>query len=191
MEQCWDADPLKRPDIQILNEKIQEIKISYQNTINKKNNIIEKVFKKFNLFKSETNNLKAGESISLKANSRLCSSKIYQFEGLLEPRNATEEEQEAFHSKPYDFNIPDNIDDFNNSNSHNYISTPKINIILNDVKNDYKRETIQHQLKKQTIVINDDDEIYNNPNFHSEEQDELEIPDDCLLNSYHFILNYF
>ncbi|RIA88326.1 hypothetical protein C1645_877453 [Glomus cerebriforme] len=53
-----------------------------------------------------------------------------------------------------------------------------MNIILNDVKNDYKRETMQHQLKKQNIVINDDDEIYNNPNFHSKEQDELEIPDD-------------
>ncbi|RIA96289.1 hypothetical protein C1645_815607, partial [Glomus cerebriforme] len=100
------------------------------------------------------------------------------FEGLPEPRNATEEEQEAFHSKPYDFNIPDNIDGFNNSSSHNYVSTSKTNIILNDVKNDYKRETIQHQLKKQNIVINGDDEICNNPNFHSEEQDELEIPDD-------------
>ncbi|RIA98587.1 hypothetical protein C1645_812652, partial [Glomus cerebriforme] len=113
-------------------------------------------------------------------NSRLCTSKIHQFGGLPEPRNATEEEQEAFHSKPYDFNVPDNIDDFNNSNSHNYDSTSKTNIILNDVKNDYdkEKETMQHQLKKQTIVINDDDEIYNNPNFHSEEQDELEIPDD-------------
>ncbi|RIA97500.1 hypothetical protein C1645_871272 [Glomus cerebriforme] len=49
-----------------------------------------------------------------------------------------------------------------------------------DVKNDYdkEKETMQHQLKNQNIVINDDDEICNNPNFHSEEQDELEIPDD-------------
>ncbi|RIA91056.1 hypothetical protein C1645_822539 [Glomus cerebriforme] len=38
-------------------------------------------------------------------------SKLYQFENLPEPRNATEEEQEAFHSKPYDFNIPDCIDE--------------------------------------------------------------------------------
>ncbi|RIA96284.1 hypothetical protein C1645_815602, partial [Glomus cerebriforme] len=80
-------------------------------------------------------------------------------------------EQEAFHSKPYDFNIPDNIVGFNNSSSNNYVSTSKTNIILNE------RETIQHQLKNQNVVINDDDEICNNPNFHSDEQDEFEIPD--------------
>jgi len=28
------------------------------------------------------------------------------------------------------------------------------------------------------------DEIYNNPNLHSEEQDELEIPDSKLLQNY-------
>ncbi|CAB4494820.1 unnamed protein product [Rhizophagus irregularis] len=64
--------------------------------------------------------------------SRLFTSKIHNFGNLPEPRNATEEEQEVFHSKLYDFNIPNNMDD----------------------------------------------EIYNNPNFHSKEQDELEIPDD-------------
>ncbi|RIA98766.1 kinase-like domain-containing protein [Glomus cerebriforme] len=182
MKQCWDADPLKRPDINTVRRKMREIKMSYINTTNKKNSIIKRIFSKFNLFKSETNdNLKTHESINLKtdhSNSRLSTSKIYQFEGLPEPRNATEEEQEAFHSKPYDFDIPDNIDDFNNSSGHNYVSTSKTNIILNDVKDDYKKETMQYQLKKQNIVINDDDEICNNQNFHSEEQDELEIPDD-------------
>ena len=28
-----------------------------------------------------------------------------------------------------------------------------------------------------TLCFTDEDEIYNNPNLHSEEQDELEIPD--------------
>ena len=28
-----------------------------------------------------------------------------------------------------------------------------------------------------TLYFTDEDEIYNNPNLHSEEQDELEIPD--------------
>ncbi|CAB4488197.1 unnamed protein product [Rhizophagus irregularis] len=36
--------------------------------------------------------------------------------------------------------------------------------------NDEKKITQQH--------VDDDDEVYNNPNLHSEEQDELEIPDD-------------
>ncbi|PKK61654.1 hypothetical protein RhiirC2_791498 [Rhizophagus irregularis] len=36
--------------------------------------------------------------------------------------------------------------------------------------NDEKEITQQHD--------DDDDEVYNNPNLHSKEQDELEIPDD-------------
>ncbi|CAB4445851.1 unnamed protein product [Rhizophagus irregularis] len=48
--------------------------------------------------------------------SRLFTSKIHNFGNLPEPRNATEEEQEVFHSKLYDFNIPNNINEFNGSN---------------------------------------------------------------------------
>ncbi|CAB5352574.1 unnamed protein product [Rhizophagus irregularis] len=76
--------------------------------------------------------------------SRLFTSKIHNFGNLPEPRNATEEEQEVFHSKLYDFNIPNNND---------------------------KKEITQQR-------VDDDDEVYNNPNLHSEEQNELEIPDD-------------
>ncbi|RIA87627.1 hypothetical protein C1645_776859, partial [Glomus cerebriforme] len=32
MEQCWDANPLKRPDIPTLWKKIREIQTSYQHT---------------------------------------------------------------------------------------------------------------------------------------------------------------
>uniref|UniRef100_U9U385 Uncharacterized protein n=1 Tax=Rhizophagus irregularis (strain DAOM 181602 / DAOM 197198 / MUCL 43194) TaxID=747089 RepID=U9U385_RHIID len=41
----------------------------------------------------------------------------------------------------------------------------------NDIQNDNKKETIQQG------SINDE-EVYNSPNLHSEEQDELEIPDE-------------
>ncbi|CAB4496146.1 unnamed protein product [Rhizophagus irregularis] len=106
------------------------------------------------------------------------------------------EEQEVFHSKTYNYNIPYNIDDFINKNNDN--ATKSINIIeddnkelsevtenmqinysnSNNVQNDYKKEIIQ-QVKKHNIdYIDDENEIYNNPNLHSEEQDELEIPDD-------------
>src|SRR5262249_47926529 len=34
MEQCWDADPLKRPDIYPLRNKMNEIKSYYQNNPN-------------------------------------------------------------------------------------------------------------------------------------------------------------
>ncbi|CAB4435043.1 unnamed protein product [Rhizophagus irregularis] len=103
------------------------------------------------------------------------------------------EEQEAFHSKTYDFSIPDNIEDFNNSNDQKINKTSKINSIFkgvskrlskvfeglqisskNDIPIDYKKETTQ-QMKGS---VNDDDEIHNNPNLHSEDQDDFEIPDD-------------
>ncbi|CAB4389349.1 unnamed protein product [Rhizophagus irregularis] len=170
-------------------------------------------------------------------NSRLFASKIHQFENLPEPRNATEEELEAFHSKSYDFSIPANINDFNkprnqsnnntsklhsifNANSKNLSKTfeklpikdetvqqtkgpnvisdseklPKefINLQIKSNKiikqqmkrknidsDDDEKEVIQQKMKRQNINdIDDDDEMYNNPNLHSEEQDELEIPDD-------------
>ncbi|CAB4410297.1 unnamed protein product [Rhizophagus irregularis] len=115
--------------------------------------------------------------------SRLFTSKIHNFENLPEPRNATEE-QEGFHSKLYDFNIPNNINDFNKLNKQNSKSSKVITIFRDSNKklsklfkklqiksnNDEKEITQQH--------VDDDDEVYNNPNLHSEEQDELEIPDD-------------
>ncbi|CAB4389298.1 unnamed protein product [Rhizophagus irregularis] len=129
--------------------------------------------------------------------SRLFTSKVHQFENLPEQKNATEEEQEAFHSKTYDFSIPDNIEDFNNSNDQKINKTSKIDSIFkggskrlskvfkrlqisskisskNDIQNDHKKEKMQ-QMKGS---VNDDDEIHNNLNLHSEDQDEFEIPDD-------------
>ncbi|PKK65644.1 hypothetical protein RhiirC2_853455 [Rhizophagus irregularis] len=44
---------------------------------------------------------------------------------------------------------------------------------------DDEKEIIQQKMKRQNIGdIDDEDEVYNNPNLHSKEQDELEIPDD-------------
>ncbi|PKC68427.1 hypothetical protein RhiirA1_507125 [Rhizophagus irregularis] len=116
------------------------------------------------------------------ASSKLSISKIYQFDNLPEPRNATE----AYHSKAYSFNIPENIDDLNKSSDQNNDSTKinssfkgnsktlskvfqKFHIGLRDNnQNNYKRETIKQKVKKQDIDGNDY-EIYNNPNLHSED----------------------
>ncbi|RGB24127.1 kinase-like domain-containing protein, partial [Rhizophagus diaphanus] len=71
--------------------------------------------------------------------------------------------KQSFHSnKSYDFHIPNNIDDFNK---------------LSNIRNDYKIEAIQQQTMNRHIKDNDEDEAHNNPNLHSEEQDELELPD--------------
>ncbi|GBC26874.2 kinase-like domain-containing protein [Rhizophagus irregularis DAOM 181602=DAOM 197198] len=180
MVQCWDVDPLKRPDIIALDKQITKIHLSYQNMPDEF--FQSKVVNNFEI-KTSTNYI----------SSRLLTSKVHQFENLPEPKNATEEEQEAFHSKTYDFNIPDNIEDFNNSNDQKINKTSKINSIFkggskrlskvfkslqissnNDIPIDHKKKTMQ-QMKGS---VNDDDEIHNNPNLHSEDQDEFEIPDD-------------
>ncbi|CAB4404465.1 unnamed protein product [Rhizophagus irregularis] len=91
----------------------------------------------------------------------------------------------VFHSKPYDFSIPTNIDDFNNSSNQNNSRTSKIHNFMVNSKNLSKTfeklqindETVQ-QTKGSNVNFDDEDEVYNNPNFHSEEQDEFEIPKD-------------
>ncbi|GET59944.1 kinase-like domain-containing protein [Rhizophagus irregularis DAOM 181602=DAOM 197198] len=105
------------------------------------------------------NNFEIKTSINY-TSSRLFTSKVHQFENLPEPKNATEEEQEAFHSKTYDFSIPDNIEDFNinNSNDQKINKTSKINSdskrlskefkklqisSKNDIPIDHKKETMQ------------------------------------------------
>ncbi|POG59158.1 kinase-like domain-containing protein [Rhizophagus irregularis DAOM 181602=DAOM 197198] len=106
IKQCWDADSLKRPNINTLLNKISEINASFQN-------ISDESQANNNLNKS---NLKINYTSKM-----LFTSKVHQFEKFPEPRNATEEEQEAFYSKSYDLNIPDNFDDSNS----NYASTSK------------------------------------------------------------------
>ena len=97
MEQCWDADPSKRPDVDTFFDEIQKIsQVYYQNTSNENKNTIKNIFKKFNLFKlslPKTSNGSEKNKISdleIYYPSNLSTSKIYQFENLPEPRNATE-----------------------------------------------------------------------------------------------------
>ncbi|KAF0513773.1 kinase-like domain-containing protein [Gigaspora margarita] len=82
MRRCWDAIPENRPTInEIYEEVLAQLKIIYTNQANdiKDSNLCENVFAQSNkqLFKKSQ-------------------SKFYSFEDLPEPRNATEEEQEAY-----------------------------------------------------------------------------------------------
>ncbi|RIA96666.1 hypothetical protein C1645_754348, partial [Glomus cerebriforme] len=75
MKQCWDADPLKRPDIHTLWNKISEMNRLYQNMPNK----------------SEANNgLEINKTSNSNYTDRSFTSKVHQFENFPEPRNATE-----------------------------------------------------------------------------------------------------
>jgi serine/threonine protein kinase len=71
MEQCWDADPLKRPRLKVLQRKIHEINLHYQNIPNESIQQTNKA----------NNNLKTNYTISI--------SKVHQFENLPKPKNAT------------------------------------------------------------------------------------------------------
>ncbi|UZO05557.1 uncharacterized protein OCT59_025904 [Rhizophagus irregularis] len=134
------------------------------------------------------------KEINSNTSSKLFTSKIHKFENLPEPKNATKEEQEAFHSNKtyYNFNIPDSIDGFsqssnqNNKRNSNVIEAGstrltkvfkklRVNSKSIDIQNNHYKDTTQ---QLQIGDIDDEAEIHNNPNLHSEEQDELEIPDD-------------
>ncbi|POG66007.1 hypothetical protein GLOIN_2v1661355, partial [Rhizophagus irregularis DAOM 181602=DAOM 197198] len=103
MEQCWDADPSERPDIDRLYNKIFEIRnLYYQDGSNE---LYNEPFHKHNINLYQFFQSNKSKSSKTNYGSRLITSKFYNFEHLpsLEPKNATE----AFHSKPYAFNLSD------------------------------------------------------------------------------------
>ncbi|PKY34818.1 hypothetical protein RhiirB3_454910 [Rhizophagus irregularis] len=82
------------------------------------------------------------------------------------------------------------IDDFNKSSNQDNSKTSKISSIfkanskkLSKIFEKFQmKDKTTRQIKEPNIVnFNDEDEIYNNPNLHSEEQNELEIPDGKLF----------
>uniref|UniRef100_U9UKB8 Serine-threonine/tyrosine-protein kinase catalytic domain-containing protein n=1 Tax=Rhizophagus irregularis (strain DAOM 181602 / DAOM 197198 / MUCL 43194) TaxID=747089 RepID=U9UKB8_RHIID len=137
MEQCWNANLSERLDTQTLFDKMSEIHLLCQN---RPDELIQSKTKKYSGI-NEINSNYTG--------SRLFKSKVHQFENFPEPKNATEEEQEAFHSKSYCFSIPYNIDDFNNrvleDNSKSNLSKEFNELQINDIQNNYNREEILSQ----------------------------------------------
>jgi serine/threonine protein kinase len=73
IEQCWDADPLKRPDTYTLLKKIREIKSYYQDNPNE-------------LPQPKTN---FDNKTTYTGSSKIFTSKVHKFENLPEPKNAT------------------------------------------------------------------------------------------------------
>ncbi|POG74079.1 kinase-like domain-containing protein [Rhizophagus irregularis DAOM 181602=DAOM 197198] len=141
MEQCWDADPSKRPDTDTLCNEIQKMNLYYQSMTDES-------------FQSEINRNLEQDKTNNSTNSRLFASKIHQFENLPEPRNATEEELEAFHSKSYDFSIPANINDFNKPRNQSNNNTSKLHSIFNanskNLSKTFEKLPIKDEIVQQT-----------------------------------------
>ncbi|CAB4409257.1 unnamed protein product [Rhizophagus irregularis] len=119
MEQCWDADATKRPDVYTLSYEIAEIYKSYcqnenyEQTINI-TNTYNSLNTNFNVNTSSTIN--SFFENSSKGSSNWNYSRVYSFENLPEPRNATK----AYHSIQFDFDLQDGliIEEKSNKRSH-------------------------------------------------------------------------
>ena len=100
MEQCWDADPSKRPNVYDLLYKIREVRKAYiqnlPNEANKNKSMAKKlteIFKRFPSSEVEANNSIEIEKTKTRSETSyvtISTSKVYRFENLPEPRNATE-----------------------------------------------------------------------------------------------------
>ncbi|CAI2177878.1 2283_t:CDS:2 [Funneliformis geosporum] len=134
MEKCWNADPLQRPNINVLLKKMKKINKSYLNELNK-NSFNQNILSELNKKRS------------------------FDYEPFSITRNITEVEQEAFHSKPYSFNIPDNVSEFNNVNNKKIKDTSKIIVFLID----YGKRLFRLFRKSEKYSENKNVKICNNP----------------------------
>ncbi|PKK70523.1 kinase-like protein [Rhizophagus irregularis] len=110
MEKCWDADPTKRPDIKTL-------LISYDLQPDRN----------FDINSSSINSL-------------FLSSRVYSFKDLPEPRNATKEEQEAYHSIQIDFDLRDGLITVDSKPKRNYFNDDEKELAVN-----YKKVKLNHK----------------------------------------------
>ncbi|CAB4403661.1 unnamed protein product [Rhizophagus irregularis] len=101
MKQCWDADLTKRPNAYTLMSEIKQLLLDFQSNQDESQRQI-----------SSDQNHQILNNYYIDSMDKNYTSIICRFENFPEPKNATEEEQEAFHSRPYSFNIPNNVDNF-------------------------------------------------------------------------------
>ncbi|GBC22765.2 kinase-like domain-containing protein [Rhizophagus irregularis DAOM 181602=DAOM 197198] len=170
MEQCWDADPSKRPDIDTLYDEIKSLYRSYlinENDEQQTNNITS-----IDNFQLNTN-FSISSTNSINSFFRNSSSRVYYFKDLPEPRNATKEEQEAYHSIQFDFDLQDGMitEVKDESNKRIYFNEGQDDLTINPKK----------------IKLDNNDKDDDDPNFHSEEQAELKVSD-CKMD-LNYLLN--
>ncbi|CAB5212682.1 unnamed protein product [Rhizophagus irregularis] len=164
MEQCWDANPTKRPDMSTLFNKISDLLRLYLQNENEQR-IISKVTSinnpqldtRFNVNSSSTNS-SFFENFSASSSNWNISSKVYNFENLPEPKNATKEEQDAYHSIQFNFDLQDGLIIVEEqSNKRSYFDDDEKDFAYNSNKkvNSNNNEEIQyHEIGYQYTQIN-------------------------------------
>ncbi|RHZ51643.1 hypothetical protein Glove_476g50 [Diversispora epigaea] len=103
MKRCWDANPDNRPDAYTINYKLEPLLELLYNEMDKQQEpTFQSNSSKSNFFHSSLTKIKSSQKIK--------TSKVYTFNISAQPRNATEEEQEAYETKQFDFKISDEIE---------------------------------------------------------------------------------
>ncbi|RIA84301.1 kinase-like domain-containing protein [Glomus cerebriforme] len=145
MEQCWDADPSKRPNIVYIYNEFLKIKLLYHQYENNEQQI---------------NDDSSVNSIARKF------SKVHIFEDLPEPRNATE----AFHnndSMQHNLSIPHKIEDITEQNNStkiddkNEVKGKSKRIYSDQSDDDEKKNLTDDNFKKVKLNNNEGGKIMN------------------------------
>ncbi|RHZ59649.1 hypothetical protein Glove_362g50 [Diversispora epigaea] len=123
IKQCWDANPDNRPDVSTILEKMDSLTMSLYNKMDKQQENIENIqfknlkskiknFFKLKSKKDKNNQVIINTQLSKNTKSkiyRIQNSKVYSFNIPIKPRNATDEEQQAFDSKQSEFEISEEM----------------------------------------------------------------------------------
>ncbi|RHZ82775.1 hypothetical protein Glove_103g272 [Diversispora epigaea] len=120
IKQCWDADPDNRPDANIIFDKMTLlIKSLYEEMDKQQQKQSIKNFKSKikNFFKSGFTRNKDKQIIkNTQSNERrskiykIQTSKVYTFNFSIQPRNATDEEEQAYKTNQFDFEISEEME---------------------------------------------------------------------------------
>ncbi|GET65009.1 kinase-like domain-containing protein [Rhizophagus irregularis DAOM 181602=DAOM 197198] len=101
---------------------------------------------RFNVNSSSTNSSFFGRFSVSSSNWNISSSRVYNFENLPEPRNATKVEQDAYHSIQFDFDLQDGMIIEKKSNKRSYFNDDEKDLAYNSNKkvNSNNNEEIQY-----------------------------------------------
>ncbi|RHZ79129.1 hypothetical protein Glove_151g89 [Diversispora epigaea] len=111
MKQCWDADPDNRPNTKILKKNMRSLVKSLYEEMDQeqpKSSFTENKDKQV-IKNNKSNKNKGNESKGSEIN-KVQTSKLYTFNFPIKPRNATDEEQRAYETKQFDFEISEEME---------------------------------------------------------------------------------